>query len=499
MEQTNLWDDDEGIVQNDPLDPEIEQIKDITRQNKDLRLMEPLYKLVQNKGFLGKKNKDDNSERITKNIDPMYLSILTLEYYSCFAISHDSISAQEVIDYLKGKVATMDKTLTDDECYRIAEWVHNGLCNQQENYKAFSTPYFNGELRKTLLYEFWLIKIVDIDDGNQCKITEEGISVLFNIINADPRLEAEITSLLREKLIVTGRYEEALQLVHRASKQVAQYQERIRAATDKARRSAISGEISSTILPLIEDSRILVKKRISEEDDILEKIRILMSSKKESLDFKGMDILTKLQYAIGENLNSYQSLFSHISKSFKEIESIIKTLLTPASGVIPDLANGLLDPMCTWPISLLSEKGDDIINIILPAKPNYIFDPVNLLGRLDIDGEQDLKEKEEIVNDDLVDIKREKPLFSANTLIHCEAYFKQNIENKEQFTLQEILKQAKDEGFTKEFQHCLSYYLIMHFSDNEGTLNVGLNINVKKLDVFKHDFMKGHNLLIKKV
>ncbi|WAK02241.1 hypothetical protein [Methylobacter sp. YRD-M1] len=497
MEQSDLWDVDEDPI-DDRIDPELEQVKYIARQNKDLKLLIPVYKLVQNKGFLGKKNEDAESERITRNIDTLYLSILTLEYYSCFAISHECIPAQQVIIYLKDKVRLMDDSLSDDECYRVAEWVHNGLCNQPDNYKAFNYPYFDPITKKNLIYEFWLIKIIDIEDGNRCKITEEGITLLFTFINADPRLEDEITSLLRQRLIQAGRYEEAMQMAYRARKKIVQYQEKIRSETDKARRNAKAGDITKIILPLIEESRNLVTERINEEDDMLLNINNLIFNKRGSIGKKGMEIIHKLKNSMDGNLNAYQKLYDYIDKSYREIETIVKSLLTTSSGIIPNLVNDLLMPMCEWPINLLSEKGDDIVNLLMPAKAPSVFDVVTILDQLDIDGERELREQMEVVDDELIEIKRIEPFFSSDMLEHCELYFKQNIEDKDRFTLHELLIQAKEEGFSKEFQHCLSYFSIMTFSDNNGTLNTTFGIRVEKGDIFHHDFIKGHDLLIQK-
>jgi len=193
MEKVSLWAEElEGRPFNAP---EADQKNELSQQNKNLRLLSPIYQIEQNKGKLGDRTESTEIENSSiKNIDTVYLSILTLEYYASYALSHDSTPANDVIEYLLDKALLMNPCLTTKESRRIAEWVHNSLCNQLNDYKQFNFTYYDAIKHSMQRYEFRLIKIVSAENGHQCKITEEGITALLTYINANPKLQDEITS-----------------------------------------------------------------------------------------------------------------------------------------------------------------------------------------------------------------------------------------------------------------------------------------------------------------
>jgi len=492
MEQASLW--PEELEDRPNNDPEADQKKDLAQQNKNLRLLSPIYQIEQNKGKLGDRSESTEIEdALTKNIDTIYLSILTLEYYASYALSHDSTPANNAIEYLLDKILLMSPDLTTKESRRIAEWIHNSLCNQLNDYKQFNFTYYDAIKQIIQRYEFRLIKIVSAENGHQCKITEEGVTALLTYINANPKLQDEITSLLTQRLIKAGRYEDALQMAERSRKIVIQYQEEISTQFEKIRRNPQTGKISETVLPVINKSSQHVRDRIKEEDLTLDNISELQQEK---FDKKAKSLVIKLTQTIKDNLSAYQKLYDHIDNTHKKFESTFRSLLRPSASILPNIANDLLEPICKWPIEQLSINADQITNQIMPAKIPKLFDVITLLDKLDSSGEHLASESQDQTEDDMEDIARITPLFPEEMIDACKIYYQQKIEKQQSFTLLQLLEETEKNYFSVEFQRCLAYVVVMSFADNQSLQSVSLGIQITKQGRFQHHFITGDNLLI---
>jgi len=493
MEKVSLWAEElEGRPFNAP---EADQKNELSQQNKNLRLLSPIYQIEQNKGKLGDRTESTEIENSSiKNIDTVYLSILTLEYYASYALSHDSTPANDVIEYLLDKALLMNPCLTTKESRRIAEWVHNSLCNQLNDYKQFNFTYYDAIKHSMQRYEFRLIKIVSAENGHQCKITEEGITALLTYINANPKLQDEITSLLTQRLIKAGRYEEALQMAERSRKIVIQYQEEISREFENVRRDPQAGKISETVLPVINKSSRHVSDRIKEEDLTLDNISELQQEK---LDKKAKNLVIKLTQTIKGNLQAYRKLYNHIDNTHKKFESTFRSLLRPSTSILPNIVNDLLESICQWPIEQLSINADQITNQIMPAKTPKLFDVMTLLDKLDSAGDHHTPESQDQIEADMEDIDRITPLFPEEMIDACKIYYQQKIEKKQSFTLLQLLEETEKNYFSDEFQRCLAYVVVMSFADNESIQSLFLDINITKQGRFQHHFITGDNLSIK--
>lgn len=489
MEQTDLWsqDEDEDHVAQDP---EVGRINELNKQNRNLRLLSPIYRIEQYKSKVG--GKADMSIAMD-SIDTVYLSILVLEYYAAYALSRESLPVNEVIHYLQVKIEKMCPQLSSEDGYRISAWVHDSLCNQLENYKAFRFSCFNPVKQVMNYVEFWLIKIEKVQNGNECKITEEGVTALLTYINANPKLQDEVTTLLTQRLIKTGRYEDALQMAERSRKTVIQYQERISTASDKVRREAKAGKLSEVVLPLIRESSEHVMERLKEEDETLRNLSQIAMSQ---LDNKTTKLVNKLKVTINNNLIAYRKLYDHIGRVQQGFEQTIRCFLRPSRGVIPNMVNNLLQPMCQWQVEILSNHADDVVDLIMPPKLPAIFDVITLLDSLNITGEQERNKVIEVPGAKMKTITRIKPLFPEDMIEKCKFYYQKKLAEKKQISLQQLLLDAEQELLSSEFQHCLAYIVIMSFSDDQSVQYTKLGLQFSKQKRFQHHFMMGDDLLI---
>lgn len=494
MEQIDIWTDEKpDEMSYQQVDPENEHENELNQQNKNLRLLIPIYRIEQNKNKVGGSSESAVWSTLMESVDTIYLSILALEYYAAYALSRESIPVNEVISYLQSRVLQMLPKLGDEESRRIVAWIHDSLCNQSENYKAFNFSYYDPVKQIQQRYEFWLIKIEKVGDGNECKITEAGVSALLTYINANPKLQDEITTLLTQRLISMGRYDEALQMAERSRKKVIQYQEQITFTSEKLRREEKAGKLSEVVLPLIKESSEHVKERVKEEDQTLKSLNAIECSK---LDVSTVRLVAKLKAIITDNLDAYHRLYEHIDQTHKSFETTFRSFMRPSSRTIPNMVNDLLMPLCKWKIETLSEYGDPIIDRIMPPKVPAIFDVMTLLDRLDIAGEQEYQEKTKEEYPDIQEIERIKPLFPEDMIESCKLYYKNQLTNKQKTSLLELLKEAERDMFSEEFQRCLSYIVILSYSDNESIQNKDMGINIHQGERFHHHFITGDDLSI---
>lgn len=475
------------------IDPENEHKNELNQQNKNLRLLMPIYRIEQNKNKVGGNSENSAWSSLMEGVDTIYLSIMALEYYAAYALSRESIPANEVISHLQSKMQQMLPESGDEESRRISAWVHDSLCNQLENYKAFYFSYYDPVKKSVQRYEFWLIKIEKVGDGNECKITEQGISALLTYINANPKLQDEITALLTQRLISMGRYDDALQMAERSRKKIIQYQEQITTSSEKIRREEKAGKLAEVVLPLIQESSEHVKESIKEEDQTLKSLNTIEYSK---LDAKTSRLVNKLKTTITDNLDAYRRLYDHIDRTHKGFESTFRTFMRPSSRVIPNMVSDLLMPLCQWKIETLSEHGDPIIDRILPPKLPAIFDVMTVLDRLDITGEQEYQEKTKEEEPDMQEIERIQPLFPEDMIESCKLYYKNQLTKKKKTSLLELLKEAEQDKLSEEFQRCLSYVVILSYSDNESIQNKDMGINIHQSNRFHHRFITGDDLSI---
>lgn len=493
MRQVDIW-SREDVEYQAELDPETERVQELTLQNRNLRLLSPIYRIEQNKGKVGThSDRESPQQSLMETIDTVYLSILILEYYAAYALSRESIPADEVISYLQAKINVMNAMLDDEENRRIAAWIHDSLCNQADNYKAFNFSYFDSVKQTMHRYDFWLIKIEKVDKGNECKITEEGVSALLTYINANPKLQDEVTALLTQRLIKMGRYEDALEMAERSRKKVIQYQEKISSAADKVRRDAKAGKLSEVVLPLIIESSQHVKERIKEEDETLNSLSDIAYNK---LDDATIKLVGKLKQAIHNNLLAYQKLYDHIEKTHQRFEQTFRSLLRLSTGTLPNMVNDLLQPMCHWQLQTLSKRADAIVDRTMPLKIPSLFDVVTLLDNLNSKGEREYHESAEEQEADMQKITRITPLFSGDMIDDCKRYYQYKLAEKRKITLQQLLKEANQEQLSLQFQRCLSYVIVMSFTDSQSVQGKKMGLSIRKQGRFNHYFITGDDLLI---
>ena len=119
-----------------------EILLDLSRQQRNLLLLRPLFQLELSKNKFGDASSEDVG--LFEGVDTHYLVLATLDYMLEATTVALGFTQSEVLDHLAKVAGAMKPSLSRDQCMRVAEVVLDTLDNKTRGYQEFAFDYYDG-------------------------------------------------------------------------------------------------------------------------------------------------------------------------------------------------------------------------------------------------------------------------------------------------------------------------------------------------------------------
>lgn len=196
---------------------------DLSRQQRNLLLLRPLFQLELNKQRIG----EDGT--LFDGIDTHYLLLSALDLMMEGTTVSTGCTSDEILTHIADTAAAMKPALSNVQLAKIADTILAALDNKANSYKEFSFDYFDATRKSTRTIRFRLVAYEpDIEDVYRYKPTAEGYLVYLGMLDLSPEDAQELMEKMLDLLVQRGRFDAALEIARRARTLSIEYRQLIR-------------------------------------------------------------------------------------------------------------------------------------------------------------------------------------------------------------------------------------------------------------------------------
>jgi len=240
------------------------ELLDLSKQQRNLLLLRPLFQLELNKRAVGKDVASENA--LFEGIDTHYLVLSALDFMMEGTSINLGCTHAEVLDQLAAVAQAMREDLSTAQTRRIAEVVLDTLDNKANAYREFAFEYFDARVSANRTVRFRLVTYQpDLEDVYRYKPTSEGYLVYLGMLDLSPEDSQELMEKMLDLLVKRGRFEVALEIAKRARKLSLEYRQLIRDRLMQAYRAPGSVNWSRDMADRLKAARSHVVARQAED------------------------------------------------------------------------------------------------------------------------------------------------------------------------------------------------------------------------------------------
>lgn len=464
----------------------VTELLDLTKQQRNLLLLRPLFQLELNKNSIGTETAGITS--LFKDLDTHYLVLTALDQMMEGTTIHMGCTPEELIDRLMAVVQTMKPSLNIVQARRVAEAILDTLDNKANTYREFAFDFFQGVSRQMRTVRFRLVSYEpDLEDVYRYRPTAEGYLVYLGMLDLEPEDAQELMEKMLDLLVQRGRFDAALEFAKRARTLSLGYRQFIRDRLMQTYRSPGSVNWTREVAGKLKEARAHVGARQAEDQRMTEAVREALQSAEEAKTRQ--DLVQLLKTLMGASVIR-ASLVSDITVApdkFLQAQRALFRARRPSG--LPDLEARLLPDLLKLNSDVLAKNADDAISGLYPAKWPKVYGLNNIFSLL-------LERRTETVEPDdeegEVEPFEPPPLQFAPALIsEVQAWVTSKFSRADTYSVDELLSMAEAEGFDHTMQRCLVLMLFRSFSQVE-TLFPAIRAEVDGR--FKQNIAQGTNL-----
>lgn len=241
------------------LDGGATDLLDLSRQQRNLLLLLPIFQLERYKTMLGDEGGADRT--LFHGIDTHYLALSALDLMmEATTISSGSTSV-EVVAHLRYIASRMKPGLTSPHARRIADVVLDALDHKANNHREFSAEFFDAPAGTARSIRYRLVRFEpDTDDVYRYRPTAEGYLVYLGMLDLAPEDSQELMEKMLDLLVRRGRFEAAVEIARRARKYSIEYRQLIRDRLYQAYRAPGSVNWSRDMPGRLDEARAHVRQ-----------------------------------------------------------------------------------------------------------------------------------------------------------------------------------------------------------------------------------------------
>jgi hypothetical protein len=469
--------------------PETEQLAplsgllDLSRQQRNLLLLRPLFVLELNKQRIG-----DEDSAPFQGIDTHYLVLSALDRMMEGTTVSTGCTSDEVLSHITDVAWAMKPALTKSQLLKIAETVLAALDNKANQYKEFAFEHFDAARKGTRTVRFRLVNYEpDIEDVYRYKPTPAGYLVYLGMLDLAPEDAQELMEKMLDLLVQRGRFDAALEIAKRARTHSLEYRQLIRDKLHQAYRAPGTVNWTRDMGPGLDRAREHVRQRQAEDQRMEESVLEALRQAEEPRARNNLALLLKTLQ--GASMLRSQLVGDIGGANDRFLESQRAVFRARRATGLPDLESRLLPQLIELPVPFLAKQAEHVLSAMYPPALPRVYDLNSLFSLLLEQRAEDSK-----AEDDDGEIQR----FAPPPLQFDEAVIKQvtdwlggRFSLGQAWRLDELLYQAEDAGFDWTMRRCLVLTLFRAYSHLESDFK---NMRAEALEEFVADVARGTNL-----
>lgn len=469
--------------------PETEQLApmsgllDLSRQQRNLILLRPLFALELNKQRIG----DDDGAPF-KGIDTHYLVLSALDRMMEGTTVSTGCTSDEVLSFVAEVASAMKPSLTKGQALKIAETVLAALDNKANQYKEFAFEHFDAAQKATRTVRFRLVTYEpDIEDIYRYKPTPEGYLVYLGMLDLAPEDAQELMEKMLDLLVKRGRFDAALEIAKRARTHSIEYRQLIRDKLHQAYRAPGTVNWTRDMGPGLDRAREHVRQRQAEDQRMEESVLDALRQAEEPRARHDLALLLKTLQ--GASMLRSQLVGDIGGANDRFLESQRSVFRARRSTGLPDLESRLLPQFIELPTAFLAKQAEHALSSFYPPSQPRVYDLNSLFSLL---LEQRAEDQEPETDDgEITRIDPPAPQFEEALIRQVTDWLGRKFTLGLEWRLDQLLAEAEDAGFDRSMRRCLVLVLFRAYSSSETDFK---NMRADALDEFIADVARGTNL-----
>ncbi|MDZ5455306.1 hypothetical protein [Azohydromonas lata] len=466
---------------------------DLTRQQRNLLLLRPLFQLELNKLRLGDGSTTGTAEdALMQGIDTHYLVLSALDLMMEGTTISSGCTADEVLSHLSEVARAMKPQLGRVQRLRVAEAVLAALDNKANGYREFAFEHFDAARGGLRSVRFRLVAYEpDIEDVYRYKPTPEGYLVYLGMLDLAPEDAQELMEKMLDLLVQRGRFDTALEIARRARTLSIEYRQLIRDRLHQACRAPGTVHWSRDMAPGLDKAREHVRQRQSEDQRMEEAVLEALRQAEETRSRANLAQLLKTLQGASLLRSQLVNDISGAGDRFLVAQRSVFRARRPTA--LPDLEARLLPQLIERPVQALAEAADEALGALHPPGRPVVHDLNALFSLLLEQRAQDVEPEPD--DGEIVPFVPPATPFPKETIEAVTHWLQTKFAAGAALRIDELLEMAEDEGLDRTMRRCLVLVLFRSFSDTETPLR---HVRSRTLDSalaqFRADVAQGTNL-----
>ena len=459
---------------------------DLSKQQRNLILLRPLFQLELNKRAVGKDVASENA--LFEGVDTHYLVLSALDFMMEGTSVSMGCTHSEVLSHLATVAQAVRSDLTTMQASRVAEVVLDTLDNKANAYREFAFDYFDARTRASRTVRFRLVTYQpDLEDIYRYKPTSEGYLVYLGMLDLSPEDSQELMEKMLDLLVQRGRFEAALEIARRARKLSLEYRQLIRDRLMQAYRAPGSVKWSRDMADRLTAARSHVGARQAEDQRMEEAVRdALLTSEEPKTRQDLAQLLKTLQSASLIRSNLVNDVTVAPERFLLAQRSLFRA--RRPSG-LPDLEDRLFPQLLGLQTEVLAENADNCISAIYPTTWPKVYDLNNLFSML-LERRPDEVEPEED-DGEIAPFIPPTDQFPQEVIGEVEQWLHRQFETGATWRIDQLLQAAELQGLNSQARRCMVLMLFRSFAQSE---TIFPNMRSDAAGRFHMDIAQGTNL-----
>lgn len=459
---------------------------DLSRQQRNLLLLRPLFQLELNKHRIGDDSSDDRG--VLQGVDTHYLALCALDLMmEATTISMGCIQ-QEILDHLAEIAGRMKPTLSLGQRTRVAEVVLDALDNKANTYKEFAFEHFDALKGTNRTVRFRLVVYEpDFEDVYRYRPTAEGYLVYLGMLDLSPEDTQEMMEKMLDLLVQRGRFEAALEIAKRARTLSIEYRQLIRDRLHQAYRAPGSVNWTRDMSASLDKARDHVRQRQSEDQRMEESVSDALRAADEPTSRSSLaKLLAALQ---GAGLLRSQLVNDIGAANERFLESQRSMFRARRATGLPDLESRLFPQLLALSCTVLADEADHVTSALYPAAWPKVYD-LNTLFSLMLEQRPD-ETGPDADDGEITRSEPPEPQFSEAAIDSVSQWLTAKFATGDTYRADQLLDLAEDEGLDRAARRCLVLVLFRSYSNTETEFK---NMRADAFGNFSADVAQGTNL-----
>jgi hypothetical protein len=436
---------------------------ELSRQQRNLLLLRPLFQLELNKLRIGVESNGDQG--LFSGIDTHYLVLSLLDFMMEGTTMNMGCTQTEVLGHVAAIAQEMKPELTAGLSARVAEVVLDTLDNKANAYREFSFDFFDATTKTLKPMRFRLVTYEpDLEDVYRYRPTSEGYLVYLGMLDLSPEDSQELMEKMLDLLVQRGRFEAALEIAKRARKLSIEYRQLIQDRLLQAYRAPGSVNWTKEMATKLDAARIHVRGRQNEDQRMEDAVREALLKAEEPKTRQDLAQLLKTLQSAGIVRSNLVNDITVAPEKFLEAQRSVFRARRPSG--LPDLETRLFPQILGLSAEVLTDNADYCISAFYPPVWPKVYD-LNATFALLLERRPEGVEPE----DDDGEIAPFVPLpdqFPRELIAAVEDWLKQRFSTGGSFRIDELLELAEEEGLNSQMRRCMVLMLFRSFAQSES-------------------------------